>query len=68
MEYQKERLLNDLENEKSRSTVYRQDYEELKERHAKLLHQNLRLLRRLHLHGIDTDEFDEKEDIAFEPQ
>lgn len=67
MEYQKERLLNVLEKEKSRSTVYRQDYEELKERHTKLLHHNLRLLRKLHLHGIETDEFDE-EDVAFEPQ
>jgi hypothetical protein len=67
-EHQKERLLNALEKEKSRSNVYREDYEELKERHAKLLHHNLRLLRKLHLHGIETDEFDDKEDATFEPQ
>jgi predicted RNase H-like nuclease (RuvC/YqgF family) len=68
MEYQNERLLYVLEKEKSRSTVYRQEYEEHKGRHAKLLHHNLRLLRRLHLYGIETDEFDEKEDVAFDPQ
>ncbi|MFE4354553.1 hypothetical protein ACFVSS_04565 [Peribacillus butanolivorans] len=67
-EHQKERLLNSLEKEKSRSSVYRQDYEELKERHAKLLHHNLRLLRKLHLHGVDTDEFDDKKNATFEPQ
>jgi uncharacterized membrane protein len=67
-EYQKERLLNALEKEKSRTSVYRQDYEELKERHAKLLHHNLHLLRRLHLHGIEVDEFDEKEEVVFDPQ
>jgi len=47
------RLKKALENEKARARVYRQDYEEMKERHQQLLHHNLRILRKLHLHGID---------------
>jgi chromosome segregation ATPase len=48
------RLKKKVENEKMRASVYRQDYEELKERHQQLLHHNLRILRKLHLHGVDT--------------
>lgn len=48
------RLKKVWESEKVRAGVYRQDYEELKERHQQLLHHNLRILRKLHLHGVDT--------------
>ncbi|MBU8879237.1 hypothetical protein BGM26_09605 [Bacillus sp. FJAT-29790] len=50
------RLTKALNNEKARSSVYRQDFEEMKERHQKLLHHNLRILRKLHLHGVDTSD------------
>ncbi|WP_249645999.1 MULTISPECIES: hypothetical protein [unclassified Lysinibacillus] len=44
-----------------RASVYRQDYEELKERYQQLLHHNLRVLRKLHLHGIDVKDLDLEE-------
>lgn len=58
---QNDKLISDLENEKTRSKVYRQDYDNLKERHQKLLHYNLRILRKLHILGIDVSEFDKME-------
>lgn len=54
-------LARELENEKNRSKVYRQDFESLKAQHQKLLHYNLRLLRKLHLYGVDAKEFGEEE-------
>jgi len=57
---QNEKLIRELEHEKTRSKVYRQDYENQKEQHQKLLHHNLRLLRKLHVYGIDMAEFDEE--------
>lgn len=56
------RLEKGLENEKSRSKVYKQDYEELKERYQQLLHHNLRILRKLHLHGIDVKDLELEKD------
>ncbi|SFL55665.1 DUF6262 family protein [Salibacterium qingdaonense] len=55
-ENKRARLEKALEKEKSRSLVYRQDYEELKARHQKLLYVHLKALRKLHIHGIDTSE------------
>lgn len=55
-EIQNFNLIRDLETEKSRSKVYKKDYEDLKQRHEKLLHYNLRILRKLHMHGIQADE------------
>ncbi|MFJ7953925.1 DUF6262 family protein [Lysinibacillus sp. NPDC096418] len=55
------RLKKGCDNEKMRASVYRQDYEELKERYQQLLHHNLRILRKLHLHGIDLKDLDLEE-------
>lgn len=55
------RLKKGVENEKMRASVYRHDYEELKERYQQLLHHNLRILRKLHLHGIDIKDLDLEE-------
>ncbi|SCY33755.1 MULTISPECIES: DUF6262 family protein [unclassified Lysinibacillus] len=55
------RLKKGWDNEKMRASVYRQDYEELKERYQQLLHHNLRVLRKLHLHGIDVKDLDLEE-------
>lgn len=61
MENHINKLTNDLSVEKARSSVYKNDYNELKERHQVLLHHNLRILRKLHIHGIDTSEFEDQE-------
>lgn len=53
-EKQTVRLAQSVEKEKTRASVYRDDYEELKKRHQKLLYHNLRLLRKLHTLGVDT--------------
>ncbi|AZH30118.1 hypothetical protein [Paenibacillus sp. M-152] len=58
-EKQLERSFKENEREKLRARVYREDYEELKDRHQKLLYYNLKILRKLHIHGIDTKELDE---------
>lgn len=55
-ERQNIKLMQELEIEKARSTVYKKDYEELKQRHQKLLHHNLRVLRRLHTTGLDISD------------
>ncbi|MCF7753182.1 hypothetical protein KQ941_01915 [Paenibacillus xylanexedens] len=53
------KLLEDIEKEKTRSRVYRDDYDDLKERHQKLLYYNLRILRKLHIQGIDISQFND---------
>lgn len=58
-EQQLARSVKNLEKEKQRAQVYREDYEELKERHQRLLHYNLRILRKLHIHGVDTSDLGE---------
>lgn len=50
------RLTQLVEKEKARANVYRGDYEELKEKHQRLLLHNLRLLRKLHILGIATSD------------
>ncbi len=52
-------LIRDLETEKSRSKVYKKDYEDLKQRHEKLLYYNLRILQKLHMYGIQVDELED---------
>lgn len=60
-QHQIDQLSRDLENEKSRSKVYKLDYEKLKERQQALLFHNLRILRKLHIHGIDISEFEDSD-------
>ncbi|MCY7939601.1 DUF6262 family protein [Bacillus inaquosorum] len=50
------RLEEAYKNEKNRSKAHAQNYEELKVRHQRLLHHNLMLTRKLHLHGLEYDD------------
>ncbi|WP_261305932.1 DUF6262 family protein [Paenibacillus andongensis] len=64
-QHQVDQLIRELENEKARSKVYRLDFEKIKEHHQAVLHHNLRILRKLHVRGIDISEFEDVEVQVF---